>query len=509
MSWAGCSRWIAIAMVLATAAAIGAGSARAQLVPRPELGAPPGPDLARPSLTAPGPTDQPPPPSPAPSTDVTSVAPPPTEPDTAPAPEAAAPAESSAPTQLATAGPTPQRTQALSGGVAALVNDDVISTYDLRQRAILLMVTSGVAPTAQNMPQIQQEALRSLIDEHLQMQELRRMEKTQKFDIVASDKEVDQALSTLARQNNSDVNTLAEQFAKVGLQLKTLKEQIRVQISWQRMIDGRYGSRVRIGDDQVNQAMRRLEAAAGEPHYLVSEIFIDAARAGGMSQAVDGARQLITQIEQGAPFAPVARQFSNAPSAASGGDKGWVLAAELPNEVAKAVEEMRPGQLSEPIPVSDGVYIVQLRDKRAGGGVMTVSLKQAAVRLAADAPADEVEQARKSLESFAGSGATCADLEAKAASYDGVVASDLGESSVEDLSPEFRQPAETLALNTFSQPVRTSVGLHLLMVCDRKSSQAKLPNKKEIENRLFEEQLAMLSRRYLRDLRNSATIDTP
>jgi hypothetical protein len=65
----------------------------------------------------------------------------------------------------------------LSEGVAAVVNDDVISTYDVLQRMRLLMVTSGVQPTQENLPQLQAEALRSLVDERLQMQELRRVEK--------------------------------------------------------------------------------------------------------------------------------------------------------------------------------------------------------------------------------------------------------------------------------------------------------------------------------------------
>ena len=71
----------------------------------------------------------------------------------------------------------------LSEGVAAIVNDSIISTYDLRQRIMLLIVTAGVQPTEENMPQIQREALRGLVDEHLEIQELKRVEKQQKFTI--------------------------------------------------------------------------------------------------------------------------------------------------------------------------------------------------------------------------------------------------------------------------------------------------------------------------------------
>ena len=63
--------------------------------------------------------------------------------------------------------------QGLSESVAAVVNDEIISTYDLAQRMRLLIATSGIQPTQQNIAQFQREALISLVDERLQVQELR------------------------------------------------------------------------------------------------------------------------------------------------------------------------------------------------------------------------------------------------------------------------------------------------------------------------------------------------
>ena len=398
---------------------------------------------------------------------------------------------------------------ALSGGVAALVNDDVISTYDLRQRALLFIVSAGVPATQDNLPQIQQEALRSLIDEHLEMQELRKTETEQKFTIIATDDEVDAALQEIASDNNTTLDNLKSQFARAGLDVETLRSQIRAQISWQRLVQGRYGSRVRIGPNQIAMMQQRLNASASQPQYLVSEIFIDAARAGGLAAATDGANQLITQIQQGAPFGPVARQFSAAPTAAANGDMGWVSTGELQAELAAALEQMRPGQLSGPIPVSDGVYVLQLRDRRAGGGSAMVSLKQAAVRLPTDATDAQIAAANQTLTAFRATGAVCSNLESKAAAYPGLVAGDLGESPVTDLAPEFRTATESLQPDQFSNPVRTSVGLHLIMVCGRRTLNPNMPTREQIEDRLEREQLSMLSRRHLRDLRNSATIETP
>src|SRR5437870_1213022 len=82
------------------------------------------------------------------------------------------------------------------------------------------------------------------------------------------------------------------------------------QISWGRWIRGRYGSRLRIGEDQIAATQARLVAESAKPQYNIGEVLIDASRVGGMPQAMTGAQQLVAQMQQGAPFPSVARQFS-------------------------------------------------------------------------------------------------------------------------------------------------------------------------------------------------------
>jgi peptidyl-prolyl cis-trans isomerase SurA len=240
----------------------------------------------------------------------------------------------------------------------------------------------------------------------------------------------------------------------------------------------------------------------------VSEVLIDPGRVGGPQAAQQGAQQLISQIQQGASFAAVARQFSAAPTAAAGGDAGWITPGEMPPEVDAALDQMRPGQLSAPIAAKDGVYIIYLRDKRAGAGVTMVDLKQAAISLPADAPQADVDAARAKLMTVRAAAKGCDGLAAAAAKAQGVVAGDLGEAAIADLAPEFRDAAQTLEVGQLSQPIRTRVGLHLVGVCGKRASGASVLTHDDIENRLYGQQLAMIARRYMRDLRNSATIET-
>ena len=418
-----------------------------------------------------------------------------------------APPQVDAPAATAAA-PQPAPPQPLQESVAAVVNDEIVSSYDLMQRMRLLMATSGMQPTQENLPQIQQEALRSLIDEHLQMQELRRVEKQQKITIISTDKEVDEQIADIAQSNKMTPDQLKQSLVQQGIGLDTWRAQLRADSSWQSWIQGRYGSRLRIGEDQIKAYQRRLAESAAKPQYQVSEVFLDAARVGGMEVAVNGANQLITQMQQGAPFAAVARQFSGSATAANGGDVGWISPGEMPPEVDEALEQLRPGQLSRPIQVKDGVYIVYLRDKRAGSKTAIVDLKQVAAPLAADATPAQVAAATKLLTDLKPKITSCETLETVAGKVDGLVAGDLGEAEITDLAPAFQEAANKLDVGQVSDPIRTDAGLHLIAVCGKRQGGANAPSHDQIENRLRGQQLALIAKRYLRDLRNQATIET-
>ena len=414
------------------------------------------------------------------------------------------PADIRAPAAAQPAAPAAQ----MSEGVAAIVNDDIISTYDMRQRMKLLVMTSGMQPTEQNLPQIEQEALRTLIDEHLENQEIERVAKKQKErTFIADDKEVDDEISDIAKQNKLNYAQMKSAFAAQGVDIQNLREQIRTQITWRTLVSGVYGHNVRVGDVQVNNALQRMSNQASQTQYLMAEIFLDSARAGGEQQAIAGANQLIGQMQKGAPFEAVARQFSSSPTAANGGDTGWVTAAETPPEIAKAVEQLRPGQMSAPIPVSDGVYIVYLRDKQAASGQMMVSLKQAAVRLDKDATPQQLAAADASLKTIRPQIKGCDNIEQVAGKTPGVISADLGEADINDLRGPFKDAAEKLQAGQVSEPIRTPVGMHLVAVCAKHTGGPKTPPRTEIPNRLYADQLAVMSKRYLRDLRNSATIE--
>jgi peptidyl-prolyl cis-trans isomerase SurA len=176
-------------------------------------------------------------------------------------------------------------------------------------------------------------------------------------------------------------------------------------------------------------------------------------------------------------------------------------------EVDQALESLRPGQISGPIPVKDGVYIVYLRDRRAGGATTVVNLKQAAIALSKTATDSEVADAQAKLIALRAKLNGCDNLAAEAGKVPGVVAGDLGEAETKDLAPAFRDAADGLAVGQVSDPIRTDAGLHIVAMCSKHMGGAQALSRDDIENRLYGQELSMIAKRQLRDLRNSATIE--
>jgi peptidyl-prolyl cis-trans isomerase SurA len=388
----------------------------------------------------------------------------------------------------------------LAEGVVATVNDQVITGFDLRQRILLLIAMTQVQPTEENLPALQQEALNRLIEERLQDAELTR------YEVPVSDQEVDAELAAMAQEAGTTPENYLNFLRSGGIMPEHLRNQLRVEIGWRQLVGGRFNSQARVSRSAVEQAMRRLTESASKPQYLIGEIYIEAARVGGQQAALDGAEQLVQQMIQGAPFQAVARQFSAAPTAARGGDAGWIVQGTVNPALQSALDALQPGQLSRPIPVEGGVYIVYMRDKRDGASTSLVTMKQVMVQLPEGAPDADVTAATQRLESIRAQ-LTCDNMLTRATSEQGLLGSDLGESDVANLAPQFQQIARSAEVGSVSAPVRTPLGVHLLAVCGRRLGGPEAPSYQQVQGRLQNEQLAMLARRYIRDLRADAFIE--
>lgn len=244
--------------------------------------------------------------------------------------------------------------------IAAVVNDDVITSQDLLDRIELARVSSGLPDDQQSRQRLAPQVLRGYIDEKLQLQEAKRL------GLPVSEADVDKALDTIAARNKTDRDTLVRYLEANRVNPRTLRDQLRAQIAWIKVAAREIRPRIAVSQEQVEFALRR-SASEGGAEILLSEILLPVYDRNQEATVLAQAGELVATLRGGgADFAALAGQVSGAASAEKGGDLGWVPLAALPPDLRDRIGALQPGQVSDPIVGANGVQIVQVRDRRAG-----------------------------------------------------------------------------------------------------------------------------------------------
>ena len=423
---------------------------------------------------------------------------------------------------------------------AAVVNDVVISSYDLEQRIKLAMVTSGSQPNAELAHRLHDQILRQLVDEMLQVMEAK------KYNVKVVQDDVDQALKRIGQQNNISADQINKMLDDNGIARATLQTQLQADIAWQKLVQQRLAPRVSVSDEEIDAVIVRTRETATSTQYLAAEIFVAVESPDQDAQAKQSTENILGQLRQGASFAALARQFSKSSTATGGGDMGWVTDADVGPDVAKALAGMRPGQISDPIRGAGGYYLIGLREKRTAAGSkpeaeptptpaalpasdagkpkpMSSHLTLASIQipLAQGASKEKQEKVKQIAIRLYQSVNGCGNLTAQAKAV-GATAVDLGPVNVKDLAADFRKILEKTPNGRSTPPLRSGSGVQMFVVCsggmtpgrnavaaapEGSTKPFQIPTRDEVQQRLYNQELSMLARRYLRDLRRDASID--
>ncbi len=377
-------------------------------------------------------------------------------------------------------------------GVAAVVNDKPISYSDVRQRArMLLLSLGGQQPSADQIQQITGQALEQLIDESLQL------EKAAEFEMVIEDEEIDGAVNDMAAQSGLTGDVLKSQLLSAGVNPVSLEDQMRAEIAWNRVMSGLYGSRIRISDNQVDDQLERIRAASQKTQYRVSEIFLYAPDEETKAQALQAASSIVEQLRAGADFRVAAQRLSSAPTAAIGGDMGWVSPTDLEPTLATAVEGSPGPGLLEPVAVENGVYLLQVQGKREPATPIT---KVDLIRLISKSASDE--NLRKAIDTIK----SCADVNSVANQNSDLRAQELEDINVDELGEEGRAMIADTEVGGVTDVFAAGQTLAVMYVCRREDGAEALPSRDDMKGSLKSRELGMISERELRNLRRDATI---
>ena len=429
----------------------------------------------------------------------------------------------------------PQPAASSRVGIAATVNDDVVTLVDLDSRVKLYLGGSPRKPSPEELARLQKDVLERLIDEKLQMQEAKALA------IDVPDEMIAQGFAEVARQNNTTPEEFRDRLQHAGVRLDTLRDQIRAEIAWSQVVRRKLRPQINVSEQDIDSAMQQRSRNAGKPEYHLAEIFLPAAGADADRVGREAA-DIYEALKKGARFSEIARARSQSPGAANGGDIGWLNADQVDEAIRPHLAGMQSGQVSPPIKTEKGYYIIFLRDQRQGGIVASaapqaqpqatvdsepvLALKQLTIPVAATDPQTVLAAKMARAQALASEVKGCDALDKIAGEFKTQTAG--GPQKMSTLPAPIADVMQGLEDGALSAPVRTTNGVSVFMICSRTVPAAPVAQdsadaapaaepapgtssedtiREQIANEIGGGRLSQMQERYLRDLRATAFIE--
>ena len=387
-----------------------------------------------------------------------------------------------------------------------VINGEVITGTDVDHRVALIVAASGNKIGEEELQRLKLQVMRNLMDETLQIQEAKIQE------VSVDDAEVDATYARVASQNfGQDTKAMDAYLNKIGSSPASLKRQIRGELSWQRLLRRNVQPFVNVSEEEVRDVIKRMQESKGTEEYRVGEIFLSATEE-NKAAVFENAKKIVEQLRQGGSFQGYARQFSEASTAAVGGDLGWIRLGQLPTELGTAIQGLGPSQMVGPVETRGGFSILLLIDKRqvltADPRDAVLSLKQVSVNFPKGiTQAQATAKAKQFAEAMQGARG-CSTVDGIAAGLGAEVVTN-DQMKARDLPAQLQNMVLSLSLGETTPPFGSiEDGVRVLMLCGRDDPKtAAEPNFDEVQAQIEDERVNKRAQTYLRDLRRDAIID--
>ncbi|OUS11615.1 hypothetical protein A9Q89_08875 [Gammaproteobacteria bacterium 53_120_T64] len=402
-------------------------------------------------------------------------------------------------------------------GIAAIVNEDVVMKSELRDHTEqYYQQIQRQAATQQQRQQVPpKEALVSQVLDKLILDRIM-LTMAERAGIKIGDKELNDALTSTAKQQNMSFDQFVAMAHNDGLSLAQLRTQFRQDMIIGRVQQGMVKRRIEISDQEVENFLNSEEGQLmSSPDLNVGHILLtrpSSASPAELDASLRKATELRQQAVDSSDFRNIALLNSRGPNALKGGDLGWRKAMQLPPLFSQALAALAPGEISPPLQSDAGIHLLKLYERRGGGEQL---IQQTEIRHILLKPNEILTKQAARLEISALreriiAGEAFADLAREFSEDPGTAlkGGELGWSSSGQFVPIFESTAAELEVDEISEPVFSQFGWHIIQVTGRRSedfSETLMINqaRNALGQRKYAEELPI----WLQEIRSEAFVD--
>lgn len=236
--------------------------------------------------------------------------------------------------------------------IVAVVNTEIIALSELEEEVAEVTLQAQKrfrgAELDQRLRQIDYMGLNRMIERKLQLQIAKRR------GIKISDEEVQDAV---VRLRNVGETPNEKDPREVGL--------IRDQLTAMRLVNQQVRSGLVASDEEVLRFYQQhKDRFMLPPEVRISQILIALNPGGELLAVREKAQQVFALLKKGERFEELAARYSDGPEGRRGGGLGYIRPGDMLPQIQKAIEQMAPGSVTEPLASPIGMHIIRVDDRK-------------------------------------------------------------------------------------------------------------------------------------------------
>lgn len=240
--------------------------------------------------------------------------------------------------------------------IIASVDNQIVSSYELKNKIKTILFLANQNFNQENVNLLKQNALQQLIDYKLKKNQITIFEIQLNNDI-----QINNHLKNLALKYNTNIDGVKKIFRGNGLDFEIYLDEIRTELSWQKLIFDRYKNKIILNEQEIDAELSNyLKSQNDLQEYNLAEIELPLKNNSDDKNTIAEVKNEITR----AGFESAAIKYSISTSASDGGDIGWINAKSLSSEMLSIISKMKVGEMSRPIVRTDRIIILKLLDQK-------------------------------------------------------------------------------------------------------------------------------------------------
>ena len=374
--------------------------------------------------------------------------------------------------------------------VIGKVDSEPITTYDLSQKIKIMLNTMGLSDTIENRDSIRERAVELIVEEKIKLIE------SKKENVEISDNEVDIFISEIFGFRSDEKKQFINFLNNSNIDYDILFKQIKIELLWKKLVSRKFGSLISPNPEAVSKILNDYKKKLGLLEYNFSEIVIYK-KDKKIEETMSSIKNAENLIKLGSSFESVASEFSQSPSSVNSGNVGWVMESQIEDNTLKSLKKMSNGEISEIIDTNDSLKIIKLLNQKKIGeknnkeySILNISSKN---------PKTEILKIKNDIES-------CNDNLSEFTSNEDIQIDKIESILLQDLSPKIKKVLENVGIGQKTKIIKQNQKKMFFIICDIKGGELNNISKQQVEQKIFQEKMGIMSRTHLNKLKKQSNI---